>query len=639
MNTVQLFLLYALLLIAQPLPAQWYNPSKVPLKLGYKYGNALNEAKVRNYSKAIALLDECLKEDPRFVDAWLSKAGILSETKQYTASVSLYEQARRLDSVYFRNYLLPYSISLAGNGRFGDALQAVTYFLENPNLNERIGRAANYRKKCYEFAVAWQQQHPTVAGTYLRQNMGDSVNSAVSEYFPSLTIDGNRLVFTRRVNGINEDFFESSRTVTGWSKAQPLPGELNTADNEGAQTISQDGQWLIFTGCNMEDGAGSCDLYISYLTKNGWSQRTNIGRVINTEFWESQPSLSPDKRSLYFAMRNPSGLGGSDLYVSTLQPNGRWSTPQNLGPGINTAGDESSPFIHPDNQTLYFTSNGHPGYGGTDLYLVRRNTDGSWGQPQNLGYPINTIDDEGTLTIAADGITAYYASDGADSRGGLDLYTFQLPDHIRPIRTLWVSGKVFDKQTGEGLPAAVDLIDINTNRLISKVQTNEDGTYLVTLPVGKQYLLHVNRKGYLFYTGSFDLAGNITDSTFSVTIALTPIAPGAALVLRNIFFDTNSDALQPTSLAELDQVVQLLQQNPGLTIEISGHTDTIGKPADNQLLSEKRARSVVQYLVQQGIQTERLRAKGYGATKPVADNTTEAGRAQNRRTELQVVTN
>ncbi|MFN4286476.1 MAG: OmpA family protein [Lacibacter sp.] len=639
MNSARLLATVLFLLFSLPLTAQWYNPSKVPLKLGYKYGSALNEAKARNYNKALTLLDECLKEDGRFVDAWLSKAGILSEIKQYAASVPLYEQARQLDSVYFSNYLLPYSIALAGNGRFADALQAVEQFLQKPNLNERIAKAAQYRKKSYEFAIGWQQQHPAVTGASQRQNLGDSINTVFSEYFPSLTIDGNRLVFTRRVNNMNEDFFESYRTAAGWSKAQPLPGELNTADNEGAQTISQDGQWLIFTGCNMEDGEGSCDLYISYLTKNGWSRRVNMGRTINTEFWESQPSLSPDKRSLYFAARHPSGLGGSDIYVSHLQPNGRWGTPQNLGPGINTAGDESSPFIHPDNQTLYFTSNGHPGYGGTDLYLVRRNADGTWGQPENLGYPINTIDDEGTLIIAADGVTAYYVSDGADSRGGLDLYTFRLPEHIRPIRTLWVTGNVYDKQTGEGLPAAVDLIDFNNNRLLSKVQTNEDGSYLVTLPVGRQYLLHVNRKGYLFYTGAFDLAGSITDSTFTVNVPLTPLTPGAALVLRYIFFDTNSDALQPSSLAELDQVVQLLQQNPSLVIEISGHTDNVGKPADNQLLSEKRARAVVQYLIQKGIGAERLRAKGYGATKPVADNATEAGRAQNRRTELQVVAN
>lgn len=639
MNSLRTSLLYILLHFALPLTAQWYNPSKVPLKLGYKYGNALNEAKARNYSKAIALLDACLQEDPRFVDAWLSKAGILSETKRYTQSVTLYEQARSLDSIYFNSYLLTYSIALAGNGRFSDALLALERFMQTPNLSERSTKAANYRKKCYQFALSWQQQHSTSEGTYVRKNLGDSVNSVVSEYFPSLTIDGNRLVFTRRVNNMNEDFFESYQTAAGWSKAMPLPGELNTADNEGAQTISQDGQWLIFTGCNMEDGAGSCDLYISYLTKNGWSQRSNMGRVINTEFWESQPSLSPDKRSLYFAARHPSGLGGSDLYVTHLQPNGRWGAPINLGTGINTAGDESSPFIHPDNQTLYFTSNGHPGYGGTDLYLLRRNADGTWGQPINLGYPINTIDDEGTLTIASDGITAYYASDGADSKGGLDLYTFQLPEHIRPIRTLWVSGKVYDIQTGEGLPAAVELIDFKNNQPLSKVQTQENGSYLVTLPVGKQYVLHVNRKGYLFYTGSFDLSGSNSDSVFTVNIPLTPIVPGAALVLRNIFFDTNSDALQPLSLAELDQVVQLMQQNPALVIEISGHTDAIGKPADNQILSEKRAQSVVHYLIQQGINSERVRAKGYGATQPVADNNTEQGRAQNRRTELRVVTN
>ena len=482
-----------------------------------------------------------------------------------------------------------------------------------------------------------KQQADVPIGDYVftPENLGDSINSKLLEYFPSVTIDGNTLVFTRRIG--QEDFFVSEKKNGVWSTAVSLPGNLNTEENEGAQTISQDGRMLIFTGCNMEDGQGSCDLYVSYLTKNGWGERINMGRIINTEYWESQPSLSPDKRTLYFAARDPSGFGGSDLFVCYLQANGQWGTPRNMGPEINTSGDESCPFIHADNQTFYFTSNGHPGYGGTDLYFMRQQPDGKWGKPQNLGYPVNTIDDEGSLIIASDGKTAYYASDGADSRGGLDIYSFQLPNQVRPFKTLWVKGNVFDEKTKQGLPSAVELINLATAQTISKVQTDEEGNYLITLPIGNDYAFNVNRKGYLFYSENFFLKQSSTDTTYTINIPLTPIEINASIVLKNIFFDVNKAELKQESMIELDRVIQLLKENPAVKIEIGGHTDNVGKPADNLVLSNNRAKSVINYFLYKGIPADRISSKGFGETKPVAENTSEAGRAKNRRTELRVV--
>ena len=615
--------------------AQWYDPTKVNTKLGYKYAEAINEARSRNYTRAIQLLDECIATDAKFVDAYLSKAGVFSEQKKYKPAVEFYNKGRALDSVYFSTYMLPYSIALAGNGDFTDALTAINRFLQKPNLNERITKSAEYRKRSYEFAVKQQADVPIGDYVFTPENLGDSINSKLLEYFPSVTIDGNTLVFTRRIG--QEDFFVSERKNGVWSTAVSLPGNLNTEENEGAQTISQDGRMLIFTGCNMEDGQGSCDLYVSYLTKNGWGERINMGRIINTEYWESQPSLSPDKRTLYFAARDPSGFGGSDLFVCYLQANGQWGTPRNMGPEINTSGDESCPFIHADNQTFYFTSNGHPGYGGTDLYYMRQQPDGKWGKPQNLGYPVNTIDDEGSLIIASDGKTAYYASDGADSRGGLDIYSFQLPNQVRPFKTLWVKGNVFDEKTKQGLPSAVELINLATAQTISKVQTDEEGNYLITLPIGNDYAFNVNRKGYLFYSENFFLKQSSTDTTYTIDIPLTPIEINASIVLKNIFFDVNKAELKQESMIELDRVIQLLKENPAVKIEIGGHTDNVGKPADNLVLSNNRAKSVINYFLYKGIPADRISSKGFGETKPVAENTSEAGRAKNRRTELRVV--
>ena len=626
-----------LLLCAFHTHAQWYNPDNVEKKLGYKYGIALNEAKVRNYSEALRLLDGCIADDNRFVDAWLSKAGILSEQKKYIPSVDCYEQAIKLDSVYSANYFLPYSIALAGLGRFADAQKAITTFLTKPNMNERVVKAAQYRLNSYNFALDYEKQYNTSKYVLAPQNLGDSINSSFLEYLPSVTVDGNTLLFTRRVNNNNEDFFISQKNKNGWSKAKPVPGELNTAVNEGAPSISQDGKQIVFAANYGNEGEGNFDIYTSLLNKKGWGPKLNMGRNINTEYWETQPCLSPDKKTLYFAASDPSGLGGSDLYVSYLQPNGRWGEARNMGAGINTSADEGSPFMHADNQTLYFTSKGHQGYGGNDVFVVRKQPDGSWSKPMNLGYPVNTIDEEGGLIIASDAKTVYFSSDGWDSRGGLDIFTFELPPHARPFKTLWVKGNVFDKKTKEGLPSNVELIDLATAQVISNVQTDEEGNYLITLPVGKNYAFNVNRKGYLFFSESFMLQQKEDDNPYDISIGLTPIEVNASIVLKNIFFDTKKAVLKPESLIELDKVIQLLKENPTLKIEIDGHTDNVGKPADNLLLSNNRAKSVVTYLLTKGIAANRLSSKGFGATKPVADNTKEEGRAQNRRTELKVL--
>jgi outer membrane protein OmpA-like peptidoglycan-associated protein/tetratricopeptide (TPR) repeat protein len=613
-----------------------YDPDKVNKKAIQSYDAAMEKTEDGNYMAAITLLQDAIRKDAGYVDAYLSLAGVYGQVKNHAQSVSTYEQAFQLDSNYTADYQLPYSINLAGLAQFDKALAVINRYLARTTLSERTRKAAEYRQRSFQFAVDYARTHAGDTYVFEPKNLGDGINTAESEYFPTLPIDGSELIFTRRLNNFNEDFFSSTRIGKNWDPAIRLTGEINTPQNEGAQNISQDGKWLVFTGCTRPDGFGSCDLYISYRTESGWSEAINMGKNINTDQWESQPCLSPDKRDLYFASRRPGGLGGSDIYVSHLQANGRWSEAENLGSGINTVGDEASPFIHADNQTLYFTSTGLQGYGEEDLFLVRKGNDGKWGKPENLGYPINTINHEGTLFIEADGKTAYYASDRSDSKGGLDIYSFLLRPDIRPIKTLWVKGKVMDVKTKAGLPSSVELMDLDNSRTFSRIQTDETGNYLVTLPVGKDYAFNVNRNGYLFYSDNFYLKNKTPDSLYTKDIGLKPIEVNAAVVLRNIFFDVNKFDLKPASLAELDKVVQLLRDNPTVKIQISGHTDNVGKAADNLKLSDNRSKSVVAYLVSKGIAATRLSAKGFGATKPVAGNETEEGRAQNRRTELTV---
>ncbi len=619
--------------------AQWYDPEKVNKKAGEIYGTAYEEAQDGKFSEALVHLEQALKLDPKFLYVYLSRASVYAALKNYPASVKDFETALKMDSVYSKTYLLPYSISLAGVGNFSKALITVNEFLSNPTLNQQSIKAGNYRKSVFEFAVNYEKKHPMGNYVFAPQNLGDSINSAALEYFPSLTIDGSRMIFTRRLNN-DEDFYESNFENGSWTKAKPVGGKINTNLNEGAQNISQDGQWLIFTGCNYPEGQGSCDLYIAYKTKNGgWTEPENMGPIVNTDFWESSPSLSPDKKDLYFSSNQPGGFGGKDIWVTHKQVNGRWGRPVNLGEPINTSADESCPFIHADNQTLYFNSNGHMGYGMTDLFLTRKVNDSSWSEPENLGYPINTIDDEGSLIVASDGKTSYYASERTDTRGGLDLYKLELRSDIRADRTLWVKGKVYDKKTNAGLPSTVELTDLNSRRMISRLQTDEDGNYLVTLPAGKDYAFNVNRKGYLFYSDNFSLVNNEIDSSLVIDIPLQPIEAGASIVLKNIFFDVNKFELKPASTDELNKVVAMMTENPKINIQISGHTDNIGKDADNLTLSLNRAKAVTGYLLSKGIDAKRMASKGFGATRPVAGNDTEQGKALNRRTELSITSN
>jgi outer membrane protein OmpA-like peptidoglycan-associated protein len=631
-----IFLLGFFLTLYSSVFSQVYDPEQVSAKAVKLYEKALDKLKDEALSEAIPLLLQSIKEDSNFVDAYLSMAGAFGQLKKYDQSVKIYERARSKDPNYFILYALPYSINLAGLGRFEEALAAVNLFLTYPKLNERSRKSADYRKKTYEFAINYAKQHPHSGYAFTPVNLGDSVNSSYSEYYPSVTVTDSLLVFTRRVDAGREDFIESHVTKNGFAKSQLINGDINMEPKKGAITVSQDGEWLLFAGRLMDQGYKSFDIYISYLTPEGWSEPQNLGPNINTEFYESGPALSPDKNALYFCSDRPDGNGGIDLYVSYRQPNGKWGAAINMGPAINSSGDEQAPFIHADNQTMYYTSNGLPGYGNTDLFVIHKQPDGKWGTPENLGYPINTIENEGSLAVSANGLTAYYASDRSDSRGGFDLYKFDLRPDIRPYRTLYVKGKVIDKKTNKPLPSSVELTDNSTNRALMKVQTDELGEYFITLPTGKNYTFTVNRKGYLFYSEQYELGKKEADSIYKKDIYLQPVELNAMFTFNNIQFANKAYQIPSAGYIELDKLLEVLTENPSLKVEISGHTDNVGKPEDNQKLSTYRARAIVDYLVSKGIALKRLSFKGYGAIRPVADNSTETGRAKNRRTTFTV---
>jgi len=367
-----------------------------------------------------------------------------------------------------------------------------------------------------------------------------------------------------------------------------------------------------------------------------------MGRGINSAGWDSQPSISADGNTLFFASSRSGGIGDMDIWVSNRdKQSGEWLTPVNLGPALNTSGREMSPFIHADGKTLYFASDGHIGMGGLDLFITRRDSLGNWAEPTNLGYPLNTFADEFSLVVGAGGIKAYFASARPGGFGDTDLYLFEMHEDARPVSVTYMRGIVFDEETGQRLHAEFQLVNLRTQtEYVVAFSDPDTGEFLVAIPTGIPLALNVSHPGYLFFSEHISVSETRTGADpYLFNIPLNAIREGETVVLRNIFFDTGLYQLRPESVVELLKLAELLAQNQGLAIEISGHTDNVGTFEYNLQLSKNRARAVVEFLSDHGISESRLSYKGYADTKPVDTNLTEQGRANNRRTEFTILTN
>lgn len=607
-----------------------------------KYSTS-NKSAIKNYEKASYLLDlnnfdeaktelsEAITHDNQFIEAFLLLADVYRVTFDNLKAKENYKSAFLINPNFAPDRYYYYAESELKTGDYEAALLHYTLYRQKGNPNfERIELVDKYILDC-KFALE-AVKNPVA---FKPENLGQSINSKDQEYFATLTADENTLIFTRQILR-NEDFYRSFKTDTGYTKAQYLSENINTPSyNEGAQCISPDGQFLFFTGCNRPDGLGRCDIYIAQKEGNGWSKPINLGFPINTKGWESQPSLSSDGKTLYFVSDRRGGYGSYDIWKSDIQTDGNWSMPVNLGPKINTKYDEQSPFIHPDDQTLYFSSNGWPGLGQKDIFISRLDSLKEWSHPVNLGYPINTYGEENGLTINAKGTKAFFSSDNFGGYGGFDIYSFDLPQKLRPTPVNYVKGIVFDEETKEKLSAVVDIIDTKTSKSIHIALSDAiDGSFLATLPNNKEYSLNVSKKGYLFYSENFSIEKNKVGKPIILEVPLQKIAVGKKVVLKNIFFDTNKYDLKSESVAELAKIIEFLNENSKVEIELSGYTDNVGDDGYNLNLSQNRAKAVFDYLKINGIDAARLSYKGYGKASPVAENTTEEGRANNRRTEF-----
>jgi outer membrane protein OmpA-like peptidoglycan-associated protein len=371
---------------------------------------------------------------------------------------------------------------------------------------------------------------------------------------------------------------------------------------------------------------------------------------VNSFFWESQPSLSADGKTLYFIRKvnKPGEQPNSDIFISQLDENGQWMTPKRLPSNINTTKQEESVLIHPDGKTLYFSSRGHLGMGGLDIYVTYKDDKGQWSDPKNLGYPINTFADENSLMVSADGNIAYFASNREGSFGELDIYSFNLPPELKPTKTIYFDGKVFDAISLQPIPGKFQLINLKTNEEVIVSEADKlTGEFMVSLPLDCEYALNVSYTGYTFYSNHFNLIGSLDEDAFHMDIPMIPITSEQPVLLANVFFDLNKASIRPESNIELNKLVSFLQNNVSINIEISGHTDTRGDENENLKLSTERAKSVYDYLINKGIDAKRLTYKGYGETKPVISEATifkmttdrekEAAHQSNRRTEYKII--
>lgn len=600
-------------------------------------------AKAREYARdnqldrALRELGEAIADDKTYVDAYLFKADLFNKMGNADSALVQYEKARNYDYPYYLDFFQ--GRQLYGMQRYEDCIPFLEAYLANPKANKRYQKEIEQMVGSARFAIeALKNIIP-----YEPINLGANVNTPELEYFPSISADSRTLVFTHRAEAgqkLDEDFWFTQRdSSTGeWSPAQMLAGNLNTNGNEGAQSLSADGSILFFAACERPDGMGSCDIYASFLGPQGrWSKAVNLGPAINSGLWESQPSISPDGRTLYF-VRGRSGTDPDmDILYSTFGKNG-WSKAKRIPGAVNTPSQETSPFIHFDNEHLYFSSNGHPGMGDLDFFVSERQADGSWGEPRNLGHPINTAYQEFSLIVAPDGKTGFFSSDAMEEGlGKLDLYEFKLPLEAQANPIAYVQGKVIDKETRETLRAPLKFVNLQDTSRVILGSSDKDGRFYAVLPARSDYGLSVARKNYLFYSQNFALAEQSKEEALNLLVELVPIKSGQKVILENIFFDFDSFNLDRKSDQEIQEIFRFLSLNPDLRVRLEGHTDNQGNDAYNAELSTNRAKAVFDKLVAMGIDPTRMEFKGMGSKAPLGPNDTEAQRARNRRTELHIL--
>ena len=599
-----------------------------------QYEKAELELRTRNFNEAIKILKKIIEKDPEYGDPYLRLAvtySFLRDADSTRAYYNRYSSVVSPEKISSALWLTIANVNFT-SGAYEMAKEAVNHVKEE-ELDPNQSKYHDLLRSNIDFSIEAIKTEKTIKIIRLP----DEINRFDLQYFPVLTVDNQIMIFTSQER--DEDLVISRKYGDRWMPAVSISDKINSDYNEGASTISADGRTLIFTACDGRATLGSCDLFISYREGNNWSKPENLGPVVNSPSWESQPALSADGHTLYFASNRPGGQGNRDIWVTYLKGS-EWSKPVNLGSKINTPYDDITPFIHANDQSLFFTSKGHPGLGGHDIYVSTREGV-NWSEPVNIGYPINSYKDEVGLFITADGRTAYFSKEssvaGRITRS--DIVKFKMEeDTLVKSTSSYITGRVLNAENMKPLQASFIMEDLNDSTIRYQVTSDSvNGKYFLVLTQGHEYGVFVTKENYLFEDLSFLASSNSVLSPDTVDILLTPIKKGASLVLENVYFDFNDYSLDQRSLSELDQISKFLREHSRLAVRIEGYTDNIGSPTYNLELSTKRAKTVYDYLINKGISKDQISYKGYGAENPIADNNTKAGQEQNRRIEFHIL--
>jgi outer membrane protein OmpA-like peptidoglycan-associated protein/TPR repeat protein len=611
-----------------------------------------------------------MNPDDALVNFKIGLTYLYSETKSKAASYI--DKAYRLNPAV--NPDIDYHLGIAFQNT-NEFKKAIEHFERFKKKKKELGSIADEKIAECHIADSLSQNELNV----IIENLGNAVNTPYNDYSPIISADGNTLIFTSnrtddparaKANANYEDIYVSTKNASGWTTPKLISSNVNIKYNDAAASLSPDGKTLFLY---YEEGEG--DIYISTLSGDQWSKPEPLNKNINTSmFWETCASVSADGKKLYFASNRPGGIGELDLYVSQLDGKGQCGKAVNLGAVVNTPENEDSPFIHHDGVTLYFSSDGHPSLGNSDIF-VSEFKNNKWSKPENMGWPLNSWEYDGFFTVSPDKKKGYFSTVKEGGLGDADIYSIafldpkykpkpkpvaakpaeektktELPKHeefVDPmiqvhkdmkVVTL-LKGKVIDETSAAPLSAVISLVNNETNQVITKINANPTtGEFELVIPHGGNYGVATEKAGYLFNSINFNLPQFAEYQEIDTHIIMVKAEIGSKVVLKNIFFDVGKADLKPESVAEVENIRELLVANNTLKVQINGHTDNSGNAASNKALSLKRAAAVVSYLTQKGIAAGRLSAKGYGSERPIVSNDDEeGGRAINRRTEIEII--
>ena len=620
-------------------------------KAGKIYDKAITEYKTGTFTQALQYCKQVIEADPTYIDAYYLTGVIYSSESKRNTKVAEQSFLKVIELCPdYDNYVYFYLGKIYfGAEKWEEAVKNLKLFVKDVDKvkSDKDYNDANDMIK-YADVYVKMMKNPVP----FQPQVVKGVSSPSDEYLFIISPDNELALYTRVVKILpkkgdliqreskQETFMYSRRlNENEFSAGEPMPEPFNQRGNEGGATITADNKFLVYTVCDGTGANAVCDLYYSQLDEdNFWTDIKSLGKKVNSaETWESQPSITSDGKMIYFTSDRPGGYGGYDLYYTVKDDKGEWGTPVNLGPTVNTKGNEKTPFIHSDSQTLYYASDGLPGMGGYDIFFTKKDSTGKWMKPKNIGYPINTPDDETGLFVSTDGRFAYFASNKFNGVGGWDLYSFPLYEAARPEKVLFVKGQLKDETTNEPVKAKIEMKNLSTLKVTEIPVDAKTGKYVAVLPFKSDYIMTVKKEGFAYESKYIAKKDSTFEKPVSVNIQVKPIEVGASYKLNDINFPTNSFVLSDVSKSVIDGFIEFLAENAGIKVEIQGHTDDVGNDKSNQVLSENRARSVYDYIILKGIASSRLTYKGYGKTKPIVSNLTEEGRAKNRRTVFVIV--